>query len=49
MNGPGLVKLRERTNGEADVFPLTEGRMPATNRVSRVADTLPESKDLARS
>jgi RNA-directed DNA polymerase len=49
VNGPGLVKLRERTNGEADVFPLTEGSMAATNRVSRVADTLPESKDLARS
>jgi len=43
------MKLREQSNGEADVFPLAEGSMAATNRVSRVAATLPESKNSARS
>jgi hypothetical protein len=41
--------LLECVNGEADVFPLAEGSMVATNRVSRVAATLPESKNSARS
>ena len=43
------MKLREKSNGEADVFPLAEGNMAATNRVSRVVATLPESKNSARS
>ena len=43
------MKLREQSNGEADAFPLAEGNMAATNRVSRVAATLPESKNSARS
>lgn len=43
------MKLREQSNGEADVFLLAEGSMAATNRVSRVAATLPESKSSARS
>jgi group II intron reverse transcriptase/maturase len=43
------MKLRKQSFGEADVFLLTEGSMAATNRVSRVAVTLPESKSTARS
>ena len=35
-----MMKLREKSNGEADVFPLAEGNMAATNRVSRVAASI---------
>jgi RNA-directed DNA polymerase len=44
-----VMELREQSIGEADVFLLAEGSMAATDRVSRVVATLPESKSSARS
>ena len=44
-----VTEFREQFNGEADAILPAEGSMVATNRVSRGATTLPESKNSARS
>lgn len=43
------MQLRKKDNGEADVFPPTEGSTDATKNVGWAPSALPESKNSARS